>query len=130
LFLEVFLTFAIDSILSTCVQKINNGIYVLDSPGNHGNEDATPELALSVIERASITSIEFMSAFSRFLDGSNTGDHTIAITFALEFTDTIIDVLQHSKGITQYVMRDEDGEELVQLGKSSAESVIRYFSSV
>jgi hypothetical protein len=116
--------------LSTCIQKINDSIYELDAPASHGNENSTPELALSMIERASITSVEFMSSFSKFLDGSNTGDHTGTITRALEFADTIIDVLQHSKGITQFVMRDEDGEELVQLGKGSAEACIQYFSSV
>lgn len=120
----------LDCILSTCIQKINTSIYELDAPSSHGNENSTPELALSMIERASITSVEFMSAFSKFLDGSNMGDHTATITRALEFADTIIDVLQHSKGITQFVMRDEDGEELVQLGKGSAEACIQYFSSV
>lgn len=120
----------IDCILGTCIQKINDSIYELDAPGSHGNENSTPELALSMIERASITSVEFMSAFSKFLDGSHTGDHTGTITRALEFSDTIIDVLQHSKGITQFVMKDEDGEELVHLGKGSAEACIQYFSSV
>ncbi|CAO0799002.1 unnamed protein product [Mucor circinelloides] len=120
----------LDCILGTCIQKINDSIYELDAPGSHGNENSTPELALSMIERASITSVEFMSAFSKFLDGSHTGDHTGTITRALEFSDTIIDVLQHSKGITQFVMKDEDGEELVHLGKGSAEACIQYFSSV
>ncbi|KAI9249882.1 I/LWEQ domain-containing protein [Sporodiniella umbellata] len=118
----------LDAILSSCVQKINDSIYELDS--QHGNENSTPELALSMIERTSITSVEFMSSFSRFLDGSNTGDHTSTVIRTIEFSDTIIDVLQHAKGITQYVMRDEDGEELVKLGKGSAEAVIQYFSSV
>lgn len=120
----------LDCILSTCIQKINDSIYELDAPANHGNENATPELTLSMIERASITSVEFMSSFSKFLDGSQSGDHTSTITRALEFSDTIIDVLEHSKGITQFVMRDEDGEELVKLGKGCAESCIQYFSSV
>jgi hypothetical protein len=83
-----------------------------------------------MMERASINSVEFMSCFSKFLDGSNAGDHASTITHALGFSDTIIDVMQHAKGITQFVMRDEDGEELVRLGKASAESCIQYFSSV
>ncbi|KAI8969960.1 I/LWEQ domain-containing protein [Mycotypha africana] len=120
----------LDSILSTCIQKINDSIYALDAPGSHGNENATPELALSMIERASITSVEFMSAFSKFLDGSNTGDHTSTITRTLEFSDTIVDVLQHAQGLTQYATKDEDGEELIKLGKNTAEACIHYFSSV
>ncbi|KAI8367367.1 ANTH domain-containing protein [Choanephora cucurbitarum] len=120
----------LDCILTTCIQKMNDGIYDIEQTTSHGNENSTPELALSMIERASIFSVEFMSAFSKFLDGSNAGDHTSTITRAIEFSDTILDVLQHAKGITQYVMRDEDGEELVKLGKASGEACIQYFSSV
>ncbi|KAJ8651980.1 hypothetical protein O0I10_012411 [Lichtheimia ornata] len=120
----------LDSILTTCVQKINEGVYELETPGQHGNENATPELTLSMIERASIMSVEFMSAFSKFLDGSNSGDHTVTITRALEFADTIIDVLLHAKGITRLVVDDEDIEEIIKLARQSAESCIQYFSGV
>lgn len=120
----------LDSILSTCIQKINDGVYALENPGQHGNENATPELALSMIERASITSVEFMSAFSKFLDGSNSGDHTSTITRALDFADTTNDVLQHVKGITRLVLKDEDIDEFIQLSRQTAESVIQYFSSL
>ncbi|KAI9311040.1 hypothetical protein BX666DRAFT_2000170 [Dichotomocladium elegans] len=120
----------LDSILSTCVQKINDGVYELETPGHHGNENATPELTLSMIERASITSVEFMSAFSKFLDGSNTGDHTITITRALEFADTILDVLLHAKGITRLVVADEDIEDIIKSARQSAEATIQYFSGV
>ncbi|KAI8146775.1 I/LWEQ domain-containing protein [Fennellomyces sp. T-0311] len=120
----------LDSILTTCVQKINDGVYELGNPGQHGNENATPELTLSMIERASIMSVEFMSAFSKFLDGSNSGDHTVTITRALEFADTIIDVLLHAKGITRLVLNDDDIDEIIKLARQSAESCIQYFSSV
>ncbi|KAI9307340.1 ANTH domain protein [Cunninghamella echinulata] len=120
----------LDTILSTCIQKINDGVYALENPGQHGNENATPELALSMIERASITSVEFMSAFSKFMDGSNSGDHTSTITRALDFADTTNDVLQHVKGITRLVLKDEDIDSFIQLSRQTAESVIQYFSSL
>ncbi|KAG0167850.1 sla2 Src-like adaptor 2 [Apophysomyces sp. BC1034] len=120
----------LDSILTTCIQKINDGVYELETPGQHGNENATPELTLSMTERASITSVEFMSAFSKFLDGSNSGDHGLTITRALGFADTIIDVLLHAKGITRLVVEDEDIEEMIKLARQSAEACIQYFSSV
>ncbi|KAI8329700.1 cytoskeleton assembly control protein [Chlamydoabsidia padenii] len=120
----------LDSILSTCIQKINDGVYELETPGQHGNENSTPELTLSMIERASITSVEFMSAFSKFMDGSNSGDHTSTITRALNFADTINDVLLHAKGITRLVVEDEDIDEIIKLARQSAESTIQYFSSV
>ncbi|KAI9248285.1 I/LWEQ domain-containing protein [Phascolomyces articulosus] len=120
----------LDSILNTCVQKVSDGVYELENPGQHGNENATPELTLSMIERASIMSVEFMSAFSKFLDGSDSGDHTETITRALEFADTIVDVLLHAKGITRLVLNDDDIDEIIRMARESAEAVIQYFSSV
>ncbi|ORZ02876.1 ANTH-domain-containing protein [Syncephalastrum racemosum] len=119
----------LDCILTTCVQKVNEGVHELESPGQHGNENATPELTLSMIERASILSVEFMSSFSRFLDGTGTGDHTVAITRALEFADTITDVLVHAKGLTR-MLTDEEGAEITSLARRSAEAAIQFFSSV
>lgn len=105
-------------------------MYEFESPGQHGNENSTPELTLSMIERASITSVEFMSAFSKFLDGSNSGDHSTTITRALEFADTIVDVLLNSKGITRLVPNDNDVEEILYPAKRSADAAIQFFSSV
>ncbi|KAI8374188.1 ANTH domain-containing protein [Radiomyces spectabilis] len=120
----------LDSILTTCIQKINDGMYELETPGQHGNENATPELTLSMIERASISSVEFLSAFSKFMDGSNTGDHASTIACALGLADTMIDVLLHAKGITRLIIEDEDIDEMIKLARQSAESTIQYFSSV
>lgn len=120
----------LDSILTVSIQKINEGIYELEEPAQHGNENATPELTLSMIERASITSVEFMSSFSKFLDGSNAGDHTVTITRTLEYADTIVNVLMHAKGITRLVPKDEDIEEIIKLARHCGESTIQYFSSV
>ncbi|KAI8064718.1 ANTH domain-containing protein [Gongronella butleri] len=119
----------LDSILSVCTQKINDGVYELDTPGQHGNENATPELTLSMIERASISSVEYMSAFAKFYDGSRTGDHTNTITTALNFADAITDVLLHAKGITRLVVDDADMDEITGLARHSAEATIMYFSN-
>ncbi|KAI7867201.1 I/LWEQ domain-containing protein [Spinellus fusiger] len=120
----------LDTILTICIQKINDGIYDLETPQQHGNENTTPELTLSMIERASITCVEFMSAFSKFLDGSDSGDHTLAMTCTFSFSDTILDVLVHSKGLTRLVLEDKDIDEMIQFARQSAESCIHYFSSV
>ena len=56
------------------------------------------------------------------MDGSNTGDHSTTITRALEFADTIIDVLLNSKGITRLVPNESDAEEILQSAKRSADA--------
>ncbi|KAJ2956499.1 hypothetical protein NQZ79_g7669 [Umbelopsis isabellina] len=119
----------LDNILTTCIQKINDGIFELEAPGQHGNENATPEFVLSMIEKASLGSVEFMSAFSKFLDGSNSGDYTVTITKTLAFAQAIVDVLINAKGIGR-LMGDESVTQLIQDTRGSAESCIQYFSTL
>ncbi|RUP50678.1 hypothetical protein BC936DRAFT_138126 [Jimgerdemannia flammicorona] len=120
-----------DSILTTCIQKINDGIYnVLDAPGQGGNQNATPEYTLSMIEKASTASTEFLSAFARFMDGSGLGDHSISITRALSLAQAIEDVITNAKGITRLAAEDETVEELIRVTRQSAQSAITYFSNV
>ncbi|RUS34823.1 ANTH domain-containing protein [Jimgerdemannia flammicorona] len=121
----------LDSILTTCIQKINDGIYnVLDAPGQGGNQNATPEYTLSMIEKASTASTEFLSAFARFMDGSGLGDHSISITRALSLAQAIEDVITNAKGITRLAAEDETVEELIRVTRQSAQSAITYFSNV
>lgn len=119
-----------DSILTTCIQKINDGIYVLEAPGQGGNQNATPEYTLSMIEKASAASTEFLSAFARFMDGSGLGDHSIAITRALSLAQAIEDVIVNAKGIARLAAEDETVEELVKVTTQAAQAAISYFSNV
>ncbi|KAI9313455.1 I/LWEQ domain-containing protein [Dichotomocladium elegans] len=120
----------LDTILATCIQKVNDGIYEFELPGQHGDDNSTPELSLSMIERASITSVEFMSALGKFFDGSNAGDHSNTVTRALELADTINDVLKHSKGVTRLIPNENEASEIIGLAKRCAEAAIQFFSSV
>lgn len=116
-----------DSVLQTCIQKVKDGIFELEAPGQHGNENATPELTLSTIEKASISSVEFMSAFSKFLDGTDSGNHTDAINCSLNLAEAIVDVMVNSKGITRLTTHDEEAEDIVRVTKVAAEAANTYF---
>lgn len=113
--------------MQTCIQKVKDGIFELEAPGSHGNENATPELTLSTIEKASISSVEFMSAFSKFLDGTDSGNHTDAINCSLNLAEAIVDVMINSKGITRLSAGDEEAEDIIRVTKASAEAANTYF---
>ncbi|CAO3692072.1 unnamed protein product [Umbelopsis ramanniana] len=117
----------LDSVLQTCIQKVKDGIFELEAPGQHGNENATPELTLSTIEKASISSVEFMSAFSKFLDGTDSGNHTDAINCSLNLAEGIVDVMVNSRGITRLSAGDEEAEDIIRVTKASAEAANTYF---
>lgn len=117
----------LDSVLQTCIQKVKDGIFELEAPGQHGNENATPELTLSTIEKASISSVEFMSAFSKFLDGTDSGNHTDAINCSLNLAESIVEVMVNSKGITRLTTDDEGAEDIIKVTKASAEAANTYF---
>ncbi|KAI8579900.1 hypothetical protein K450DRAFT_187864 [Umbelopsis ramanniana AG] len=120
----------LDNILTTCIQKINDGIFELEAPGQNGNENATPEFVLSTIEKASLGSVEFMSAFGKFWDGSNSGDYTVTISKTLSFAQAVVDVLVNAKGIGRLMAEDSDVQELITDIRESAEAGIQYFSTL
>jgi hypothetical protein len=120
----------LDNILTTCIQKINDGIFELEAPGQNGNENATPEFVLSTIEKASLGSVEFMSAFGRFWDGSNSGDYTVTISKTLSFAQAVVDVLVNAKGIGRLMAEDSSVQELITDTRESAQASIQYFSTL
>ncbi|OZJ02100.1 hypothetical protein BZG36_05212 [Bifiguratus adelaidae] len=120
----------LDTIFANCIQKLNDGIYELENPGTQGNTNATPEYALSMIERASTASSEFMSAFGHFLDGSNSGDHASAITTALGLAQTLDDVMINAKGITRYAAEDSTVDALIASTREVGDSCITFLSNV
>lgn len=110
-----------DSISETCVSKVDESIYSLDSPTQPGNQNATPEFTLSIIEKAQTASTEFELALMQSLRSaaSNHVNQVEAIRSALSLTQAMGDVLENAKGITRLAKRDEDVEEIVRQAKSS-----------
>ncbi|KAL1917648.1 uncharacterized protein VTP21DRAFT_4041 [Calcarisporiella thermophila] len=120
----------LDSILASCIQKVADGVYDLEV-GGPGNQNATPEFALSLIEMATASSNEFSTAFSIYLQGGKKGgDPTDVISAATNLAQAIVDVMANLKGVTRLAQNDEKVEELITSGKSAGERAISFFSSV
>ncbi|KAI8605586.1 ANTH domain-containing protein [Dissophora ornata] len=119
-----------DSILETCISKVDESIYHLESPTQLGNQNATPEFTLSMIEKAHTASTEFELALLHYLNPSAEGNQVEAIRAALTLSQTIADVLGNAKGITRLAKRDEDVEDLVKHAKASAVATQEFFTNV
>ncbi|KAK3837375.1 MAG: I/LWEQ domain-containing protein [Linnemannia gamsii] len=120
----------LDSILETCISKVEESIYDLESPTQLGNQNATPEFTLSMIEKAHTASTEFELALLQYLRPSSEVNQVEAIRAALNLSQTLADVLGNAKGITRLAKKDEDAEEIVRHAKSSALATQEFFINV
>ncbi|KAG0278445.1 sla2 Src-like adaptor 2 [Linnemannia exigua] len=120
----------LDSILETCISKVEESIYDLESPTQLGNQNATPEFTLSMIEKAHTASTEFELALLQYLRPSSEVNQVEAIRSALNLSQTLADVLGNAKGITRLAKKDEDAEEIVRHAKSSALATQEFFTNV
>ncbi|KAG0252581.1 sla2 Src-like adaptor 2 [Mortierella polycephala] len=120
----------LDSILETCLNKVEESVYDLESPTQLGNQNATPEFTLSMIEKAHTASTEFELALLQYLRPSNELGQVDAIRYALNLSQIMADVLGNAKGITRLAKRDEDAEEIVRHAKASAVATQEFFTNV
>lgn len=120
----------IDSIIQACVQRIDDAMYELESSMQAGNETATPEYTLSMIEKAQTTAMEFAAVFGLFLDGAPGGEHVEVIKTANTLANCIADVLVNTKGITRFASTDEAVDSMIRVGKNSGDVALRFFSNL
>ncbi|KAI1305583.1 sla2 Src-like adaptor 2 [Mortierella claussenii] len=119
-----------DSILETCIGKVEESIYDLESPTQLGNQTATPEFTLSMIEKAHTASTEFELALLQYLRPSQDVNQVDAIRAALTLSQTVADVLGNAKGITRLAKKDQDAEDIVRHAKESAMATQEFFTNV
>ncbi|KAG8965587.1 sla2 Src-like adaptor 2 [Tulasnella sp. 419] len=117
----------IDSIFQSCVQKVDDAIYELESPTQAGNLNSTPEYTLSMIEKALNNATEFATVFNLYLAGEQGGDHVDVIKAANEYAQSLSDVLINTKGITRLLDNDEKSDKLISVGKSAGDVALRFF---
>ncbi|KAF9109594.1 sla2 Src-like adaptor 2 [Mortierella sp. AM989] len=122
----------LDSILETCISKVEDSIYNLETPTQLGNQTATPEFTLSMIEKAQTASTEFELALMQYLRTSSSNDvnQVEAIKAALTLSQTIADVMDNAKGITRLAKKDEDAEDIIRQAQNSAQSTQEFFTNV
>lgn len=117
----------IDSILQSCVQKMDDAIYELESPNQNGNQNATPEYTLSMIEKAMNNATEFAMTFNLYLGGEPGGDHVDVIKAANEYSHSLSEVLLNCKGITRLANDDNASDKLIADAKHAGDVGLRFF---
>ncbi len=116
-----------DSIFQSCVQKVDDAIYELESPGGAGNQNSTPEYTLSMVEKCVNNATEFATTFNLYLGGEVGGDYVDVIKTANEYAQTLSDVLINAKGLTRLLENDEKSDRLIAVAKAAGDVGLRFF---
>ena len=109
------------------MQKVDDGIYELESPASTGHTNATPEFTLSIIEKAVNTATEFATVFNLYINQQPGGEHVNVIKGANEFAQVMAEVLLNSKGITRLTQGDEASDKLLNVAKTAGDVALRTF---
>ncbi|KAJ7161370.1 ANTH domain-containing protein [Mycena crocata] len=117
----------IDSILQACMQKVEDGIYELESPTQAGNTNATPEYTLSMIEKAVNNATDVATVYHLYLGGEKGGEHVEVIKAANEFAQSLTEVLINTKGITRLARDDDASDKIINVAKTAGDVGTRMF---
>ena len=109
------------------MQKVDDGIYNLESLTQAGNLNSTPEYTLSMIEKATNNATDFATIYNLYLAGEEGGDHVEVIKSANEFAQALSDVLLNTKGITRLASDDDAADKIVAAAKASGDVGLRFF---
>ncbi|KAJ7225269.1 ANTH domain-containing protein [Mycena pura] len=117
----------IDSILQSCMQKVEDAIYELESPTQAGNASATPEYTLSMIEKAVNNATDFATVYNLYLGGDVGGEHVEVIKAANEFAQVLAEVLINTKGTTRLASDDDASDKIINVAKTAGNVGARLF---
>lgn len=120
----------IDSIFQACVHKIDDVNYELESSIQTGNQNASPEYTLSMIEKAQADASEFAVTFTSFIAPKQTAGHVDVIKIANELSQTICEILLNAKGVTRLTKDDEASDALIKGARKVGDVAARAFLDV
>lgn len=70
-----------DNIIQSCITKIDDAVYELQSPSHEGNQTASPEYVLSLLEKTSSACGDFGTSFIHFLQVKKLYDIKVNLYF-------------------------------------------------
>ncbi|KAJ3054666.1 sla2 Src-like adaptor 2 [Rhizophlyctis rosea] len=116
-----------DNILLSCILTVDEAIYELDSPANLGNQTASPEYVLSLLEKTQAQCIDFGNSFVKLVQ---TGEHRDAIGSSNSFAHSIAQLLHNAKGVLRLAAEDDQLEEIITTVKKGALGGRLFFDQV
>lgn len=121
-----------DSVLDDCKVKVSDSLFELDSAAHPGNQAATPEFLLSLMEKLMTTSNDFSSNFSKHIAGGDMADEHVSnsIRFANLLSQAVYSVLQNTKGVSRLASNDATVDQMLSLARIAAQSSKSFFHAM
>ncbi|KAI9011326.1 ANTH domain-containing protein [Gaertneriomyces semiglobifer] len=116
-----------DSILQSCISTVDESIYDLTSPANTGNQTASPEYALSLLEKSQTVCADFGNSFIKLVQ---TGDYKDAIGASTTFAHSIGQLLHNAKGVSRLAPDEEHLDELLRTVQTGALGARLFFDQL
>ncbi|KAI3630767.1 hypothetical protein MIR68_012202 [Amoeboaphelidium protococcarum] len=101
-----------DSVLDDCKNKASDAMFELDSSAHNGNQTATAEIVLSLLDKTSSQSNDFAASFSKHLVGGDASGESQAeaIKNATNLAQSVYYLASNSKGLLRLVEDVEDSD--------------------
>ncbi|KAJ3096498.1 sla2 Src-like adaptor 2 [Phlyctochytrium planicorne] len=100
-----------DNILQSCIIRVDEALYELESPAHEGNQTASPEYVQTLLEKTISHCTDMGASFVRLIQG---GDQADAISTSNTFALSISQLLHNAKGVTRLAKEDEAAEEIIR----------------
>ncbi|KAJ3219771.1 sla2 Src-like adaptor 2 [Dinochytrium kinnereticum] len=106
-----------DNILQSCIIRIDEALYELESPSHEGNQTASPEYVQTLLEKTISHCTDVGASFVRLIQG---GDQADAISTSNTFALSLSQLLHNTKGVTRLAKEDENVEEIIRTAREGA----------
>ncbi|KAJ3223364.1 sla2 Src-like adaptor 2 [Clydaea vesicula] len=119
-----------DSILQSCIVKIQDAVYELESTTHEGNTTASPEYVLSLLEKSQGACGDFALCFIKLVQVIELGgDQADAITASNAFAHSVSQLLHNAKGVSR-LAPDDFIDELLGSARETARSSMNFIEKV
>lgn len=111
----------VDAILESGIRRIQDSVFMLDSPMEAGNGNASPSYISTLIEKCSNSATEFSNSFNAYLIDGPKGDVVKVIDTITSFATSVSDILMSTKGLTRLTQSDDFQDDLIDTARDVAE---------
>ncbi|KAF6005940.1 hypothetical protein HII12_005162 [Brettanomyces bruxellensis] len=120
----------VDAILKSGVKRIQDSVFMLDSPMEAGNGNASPSYISTLIEKCSNSATEFSNSFNAYLIDGPKGDVVNVIDTITGFATSVSDILMSTKGLTRLTESGDFQDDLIDTARDVAEMAQVFLESL
>lgn len=122
----------LDAVMTACTVRVQDAMFAFESPMEAGNQNATPQFLLSVLEKTSAASTDFTMSFIEYttlageLENQSPAE---VIKHGTSLANELADMLGNTKGLCR-LANEEETDSLETEALTSARKGLEFFSAL